>query len=54
MTQRSLTTKKDSELNAKLKAFEGAAWFKDEFGLLKKNNSKSDHLAPKALYNLNG
>ncbi len=41
-------------MNAKLKAFEGAAWSKDKVGLLKKNNCKSDHLAPKALYNLDG
>ncbi len=53
-TQRTMTTKKDSELNGKLKAFKGASWVKDEFGLLNKANRKSDHAAPKALYNLNG
>jgi hypothetical protein len=36
----------------KLKAFKGASWFKDEFGLLNKANRKSDHVAPKVLYNL--
>jgi hypothetical protein len=49
-----LTTKKDSKLNAKLKAFENASWFKDELGLLNKSSRKSDHIAPKALYNLDG
>jgi hypothetical protein len=47
-----MTTKKDSELNAILKAFEGVSWFKDEFGLLNKAYRKSDHVALKALYNL--
>ena len=47
-----MTTKKDSELNAILKAFEGVSWFKDEFGLLNKAYRKSDHVAPKVLYNL--
>jgi hypothetical protein len=51
---RTLTTKKDSKLNAKLKAFENASWFKDEFGLLNKSSHKSDYIAPKALYNLDG
>jgi hypothetical protein len=49
-----LTTKKDSKLNAKLKAFENASWFKNEFGLLNKSSCKSDHIAPEALYNLDG
>jgi hypothetical protein len=53
-TQCTLTTKKDSELNEKLKAFEDAPWFKDEFGLLNKPNQRSGHIAPKALYNLDG
>jgi hypothetical protein len=48
-----MMTKKDSKSNAKLKAFEGTSWFKDKFGLLNKGNRKSDHIAPKALYNLN-
>jgi hypothetical protein len=37
-----------------LKAFEDALWFKDEFGLLNKPNQWSGHIAPKALYNLDG
>jgi hypothetical protein len=53
-TQCTLTMKKDSELNEKLKAFEDAPWFKDEFGLLNKPNQRSGHIAPEALYNLDG
>jgi hypothetical protein len=53
-TQRTLTTKKDLELNEKLKAFKDAPWFKDEFGLLNKPNPRSGHIAPKALYKLDG
>ncbi len=37
-----------------MKAFENTSWFKDEFGLLNKSSRKSDHIAPKALYNLDG
>jgi hypothetical protein len=54
VNQRTLTTKKDSKLNEKLKAFENVSWFKNEFGLLNKSSRKSDHIAPKALYNLDG
>ena len=34
---RSLITADDRIQSKKVKAFEGAAWFKDEFGLLGKN-----------------
>jgi hypothetical protein len=37
-----------------LKAFKDTPWFKDEFGLLNKPNQRSGHIAPKALYNLDG
>jgi hypothetical protein len=52
--QRTLTTKKDSKPNVMMKAFEGASWFKDEFGLLNKANRRTDHFALKALNKLDG
>jgi hypothetical protein len=52
--QWTLTTKKDSNLNDKMKAFEGSSWFKDEFGLLNKANCRTNHVAPKALYKIDG
>ncbi len=39
---------------AKTKAFEGAAWFKDEFGLLVQySHAQKRYTAPEALFNLN-
>ncbi len=38
----------------KIKAFEGAAWFKDEFGLLEqKARNQKRYAAPEVLFNLN-
>jgi hypothetical protein len=38
---------------ANIKTFEGAAWFKDEFGLLAKNpRNQKRYTAPEALFNL--
>ncbi len=38
---------------AKTKAFEGAAWFKNEFGLLAKNSrNQKRYTAPEAIFNL--
>ncbi len=38
----------------KTKAFEGAAWFKDKFGLLAQNSrNQKRYTAPEALFNLN-
>jgi hypothetical protein len=37
-----------------LKAFEGAAWFKDEFGFLKKGTKSQPHLPPEEIFNLDG
>lgn len=51
---RTLTTVDDATDAAKAKAFEGAAWFKDEFGLLGRNSAKNAarFVAPEALFNL--
>jgi hypothetical protein len=40
--QQTLMTKKNSNLNDKIKAFEGSSWFKDEFGLLNKAGQLQD------------
>jgi hypothetical protein len=37
-----------------LKAFEGVAWFKDEFGYLKKGSKAQPWPPPEELFNLNG
>ena len=49
-----LTTVKDSIESKKAKAFEGAAWFRDEFGLLRKNATRNQtcYTAPKTLFDL--
>jgi hypothetical protein len=52
---RTLTTPEEGRCKEVTKAFEIAAWFWDEFGLLdqgKKKNSK--YIAPQALFNLDG
>jgi hypothetical protein len=53
-TYLTLTTKKDSELNEKMKAYENASWFKNKLGLLRKAICKKDYVAHEALYNLDG
>ena len=51
---RTLTTVEDCIQSEKANAFEGAAWFKDEFGLLGNNatQNQSRFVAPEALFNL--
>ena len=51
---KTLTTAEDCIQSEKAKAFEGAAWFKDEFGLPGNNatQNQSRFAAPKALFNL--
>ncbi len=51
---KTLTTVEDSIQSEKAKAFEGAAWFKDEFGLLGKNATRNQtrFAAPKTLFDL--
>ncbi len=44
---RTITTVADIEHERELKAFEGAAWFKDEFGFLKKGNKTQPRLSPR-------
>ena len=52
---RTLTTDEDNVQAAKDMAFEGAAWFKDEFGLLGRNAARNAtrFATPEALFNLN-
>ena len=54
MATKTLTTAEDRIQSKKAKAFEGAAWFKDEFGLLGNiaTQNRSCFVAPKALFNL--
>jgi hypothetical protein len=48
-----LTTAEEESNTEKSKAFKGAAWFRDEFGLLAKNQyNKTKYTAPEALFNL--
>ena len=51
---KTLTTVEDSIQSEKAKAFEGAAWFKDEFGLLGKNATRNQtrFAAPETLFDL--
>ncbi len=51
---RTLTTVADEKHEKGLKAFEGAAWFKDEYRFLKKEPKPQPCLPPKELYNLDG
>ncbi len=49
-----LTTPADEKHEQAIKAFEGAAWFKDEFGILKKGAKAPSRLPKEALFNLDG
>ncbi len=50
---RVLTTEEEVAQVEKTKAFEGAAWFKDKFGLLTQNSrNQKRYTAPEALFNL--
>ncbi len=50
-----LTTEAELAKAEKTKAFEGAAWFWDEFGLLGKNaRNQKKFTAPDAIFNLDG
>ncbi len=50
---RTLTTAEESAQVEKTKAFENAAWFKDEFGLLgQRARTQKQYTAPEALFNL--
>jgi hypothetical protein len=53
-TTRTLTIKEEVERQEEIKAFEGAPWFRDEFGILGKKDQGKKHMAPKTLYNLDG
>ncbi len=44
----------DVKHECELKAFEGAAWFKNKFGFLKKENKTQPCLPPEDLFNLDG
>jgi hypothetical protein len=51
-----LTTGDDLARASKVKSFEGAAWFKDEFRFMEGKSAKNQrsYVAPKALFNLDG
>ena len=50
---KTLTTEEEVSQVANINTFEGAAWFKDKFGLLAKNpRNQKRHTAPEALFNL--
>jgi hypothetical protein len=51
---RTLTTVADEKHEKVLKAFEGVAWFKDEFGFLKKGPKPQPRLPLEELFNLDG
>ncbi len=51
---RSLTTPADKRLEKAITAFEGAAWFKDKFGFLKKGSKPPARLPQEDLFNLDG
>ncbi len=51
-TSRTLTTPADEKHEKKLKAFEGATWFKDEFGFLNKKVKPLTKRPPEDLFNL--
>ncbi len=51
---KTLTMEEEVSQMANIKALEGVAWFKDEFGLLAKNpRNQKRYTAPEALFNLN-
>ncbi len=49
---RTLTTEDQMNRKEEAKAFEGAFWFKDDFGLLAKGSKQKKYAAPEALFNL--
>jgi hypothetical protein len=49
---RSLTTPADEKHEKAIKAFEGVAWFKDEFGILKKGLKGPHWMPQEELFNL--
>jgi hypothetical protein len=49
-----LTTPADEKHEKSIKAFEGAAWFKDEFGILKKGVKGTPRMPQEELFNLDG
>jgi hypothetical protein len=51
---RTLITREDERHEKAIKAFEGAVWFRDEFGMLKKGSKDSSRLPKDALFNLDG
>ena len=51
---RTLTTPADEKHEKVIKAFEGAAWFKDEFGILKKGSKGPPRMPQEELFNLDG
>jgi hypothetical protein len=51
---RTLTTEDEMNREEEAKTFEGASWFKDEFGLLAKGSKQKKYAAPEALFNLDG
>jgi hypothetical protein len=51
---RTLTTRADERHEKAIKAFKGAAWFKDKFGMLKKGSKDSSRMPKEALFNLDG
>jgi hypothetical protein len=51
---RTITTVADVKHECELKAFEGEAWFKDEFCFLKKGKKTQPRLPQEDLFNLNG
>jgi hypothetical protein len=51
---RTLTTVANEKHEEGLKAFEGEAWFKDEFGFLKKGPKPEPHPSLEELFNLDG
>ncbi len=50
----SLTTPANEKHEKAIKAFEAAAWFKDEFGILKKGPKTPSRLPQEELFNLDG
>ncbi len=51
---RTLTTPEEERKNKAVKSLESAAWFKDEFGLLKKGPKPMLALRPEEQFNLDG
>ncbi len=51
---RTLTTEDEMNCEEETRTFEGASWFKDEFGLLAKASKQKKYAVPEALFNLDG